>query len=54
MSKNYNLYSYENDPKQSVSNAFYYVVLHPVAPHTSVCLTAARADAVAKVRRKIN
>jgi len=34
--------------KQSVSNAFQYVVLHPAAPHISMCLIAARADSSCK------
>ena len=37
-----------NDQKQSVSNAFQYVVLHPSAPSSSDDITALRADSTCK------
>ena len=37
-----------NDQKQSVSNAFQYVVLRPAAPSSSDDITALRADSTCK------
>jgi hypothetical protein len=39
-------------PKQSVSNAFQYVVLHPAALRTSVSIMATMADSICKSTKK--